>query len=365
MRNSVLTIHRWTGLTVGLILVFLALTGVSMAFRSEIEPIVDAGLLQVNSRCASRLPLDDLAARARLSHPGETVAQVETSTGPGPTIVRFADMNGVYFDACTGHVLGQQNRWGGFFGTIEWLHRLRFVGDTDVSETIGGSVAFVALVVMVAGGLFVWWPRTWKAFRNGIKFRFNLRGRAFDMSLHRSAGFYVAAVLLLSTTTALTFTFDWARGAIFAATGTKPMPRKPVLEPSKAPLAPLEAMLASTLRAVPDANDIQIILPRKPRDSVEVQVVEDGAPHKEAKTFVFLQPASAQVIRVDSYAASGLGNKIYRFLGALHMGAIGGPPVQALLFMGILGVPLLAFTGFRSYLRGRRAVVVAKARTVR
>jgi uncharacterized iron-regulated membrane protein len=211
MRNSVLTIHRWTGLTVGLILVFLALTGVSMAFRSEIEPIVGAGLLQVNSRCASRLPLDDLA------------------------------------------------------------------------------------------------------------------GRALDMSLHRSAGLYVAAVLLLSTTTALTFTFDWARGAIFAATGTKPMPRRPVVEHSKAPLAPLEAMLASTLRAVPDANDIQIILPRKPGDSVEVQV-EDGA---------------------------------------LHMGAIGGPPVQALLFLGILGVPLLAFTGFRSYLRGRRAVVVTKARTVR
>ena len=326
-----------------------------MAFRKQLEPIVESELHDV-SGCTARIPLDALAARAHAASPEKPVVQIETSDAGQTTIVRFSDLQGIYLDSCTGKVLGHRNRWGGFFGTVEWLHRLRFVGNTDVSEPIGGSVALFAALVMVVGGLAVWWPRTWKAFRNGLKFRPQLKGRAFDMSLHRTAGFYVAAVLLLSSVTALTFSFDWARGAIFAATGTKPLPAKPVLEPPKAPLAPLETFMARTLQAVPNARDVQINLPKKPRDAVEIQVVERDAPHTEARTFVYLAPETGDVIRVDSYAASGLGNKVYRFIGALHMGLIGGPLVQALLFTGILGVPLLAFTGIRSWWRGRRSL---------
>jgi vanillate O-demethylase ferredoxin subunit len=356
VRSFILSVHRWTGLTVGLVLVFIASIGVSMAFRAQLEPIVDSDLRDKHG-CTAPLPLDALASRARAAYPGKPVALVQTSDGgTAPTIVRFSDLHDIYLDSCTGNVLGQRNRWGGFFGTVEWLHRLRFIGDTDVSESIGGTVALFAALVMVAGGLVAWWPRTWKAFRNGLKFRLQLKGRAFDMSLHRTAGFYVAAVLLLSSLTALTLTFDWARGAIFAATGTAPMPRKPAAEASKAPLAPLETLMARTLQAVPGARDVQINLPKKPRDAVEVQVIERDAPHKEARTYVYLAPATGAVIRVDSYAASSLGNKVYRFVGALHMGAIGGPAVQALLFTGILGVPLLGFTGMRSWWRGRRSL---------
>ena len=356
VRDSILAVHRWTGLTVGLVLVFIAITGVSMAFRAQLEPVVDSDLRDKHG-CTAPLALDALAARAHAAYPGKAVAQVQTADGgSAPTIVRFSDLHDIHLDSCTGSVLGQRNRWGGFFGTVEWLHRLRFIGNTDVSESVGGTVALFTALVMVAGGLLVWWPRSWKTFRKGLEFRLELKGRAFDMSLHRTAGFYVAAVLLLSSLTALTLTFDWARGAIFAATGTAPMTKKPSIEPSKAPLAPLETLLARTLQAVPAARDVQINLPKKPRDTVEVQVIERGAPHKEAKTFVYLKPATGEVIRVDSYAASSLGNKVYRFIGALHMGAIGGLPVQALLFTGILGVPLLGFTGVRSWWRGRRSL---------
>lgn len=345
-------------MTVGLALVFLAITGASMAFRAQLEPIVESELREAGG-CASPLPLESLAERARAAHPGKAVVQLEMRAGGGrPAIVRFADLDGIYLDVCTGDVLGQRNRWGGLFGTIEWLHRLRFIGNTELSEPIGGTLALFAAVVMVAGGLAVWWPRTWKAFRNGLALRLRLKGRAFDMSLHRTAGFYVAAVLLLSSVTALTFAFDWARGAIFAVTGTQPLPKKPVLQASAAPLASFDTYLARTLGEVPNARDLQINLPKKPRDAVEVQVVERDAPHAEAKTFVWLQPSDGAVIRVDRYAQSGLGHKIYRFVGALHMGLVGGPLVQALLFTGILGVPLLAFTGIRSWWRGRRSLNV-------
>ena len=41
----VLSWHRWTGLTVGLVLVFMAATGILLSYRSRMEPAVYRDLL--------------------------------------------------------------------------------------------------------------------------------------------------------------------------------------------------------------------------------------------------------------------------------------------------------------------------------
>ncbi|TMG88658.1 MAG: PepSY domain-containing protein, partial [Betaproteobacteria bacterium] len=37
LRKTILQVHRWTGLTLGLVAVFLAITGLAMVFRSQLE----------------------------------------------------------------------------------------------------------------------------------------------------------------------------------------------------------------------------------------------------------------------------------------------------------------------------------------
>jgi vanillate O-demethylase ferredoxin subunit len=87
------------------------------------------------------------------------------------------------------------------------------------------------------------------------------------------------------------------------------------------------------------------------RDAVEIYAIERGAPHPNARSYVYLNPYTADVLRFEPYAASSAGNRIYRWLGSLHTARVGGLPVQLLLFAGILGVPVLAYTGIRSALR--------------
>jgi vanillate O-demethylase ferredoxin subunit len=84
-----------------------------------------------------------------------------------------------------------------------------------------------------------------------------------------------------------------------------------------------------------------------------VQVLDRDAPHGLARTFIYMDPNTGDIVRFDPYATSSTGNRIYRWLGALHQGYVGGWPVQLLLFAGILGVPVLAYTGIRSYVRRR------------
>jgi ferredoxin-NADP reductase len=353
VRKGLLRIHRWTGLTLGLAIVYLAVTGLTMVFRPQLQPIVERGLRH-EAPCGARLPLDELAARARAAHPGAAVARIDTfQGGSGATIVRFADKRNVHVNSCTGAILGEQSQWGGFFGTMEQLHRFRFIDNADVTELIGGSLSLVLALVMVGGGLAMWWPPNLKALKSAATPRLRLSGRAFDVNLHRTAGLYACLVILMSALTSLTFTFDWARRAVFAAAQSPRPAPKPTLEAASAAVLPAEAFMHRALAIAPDAREIDVIYPRKPRDAVEIDIVERDAPHPGARGFLYMDPGTGDVLRYEPYAASSMGNKIYRWLGSLHTGNVGGLPVQLLLFAGILGVPVLGYTGIRSYLRRR------------
>ena len=353
LRNAILFVHRWTGLTVGLLAVFAALTGLALVFRAQLQPLAERSLREVPA-CTTRLSLDEIVARASARLPGAKLLQLELFEGGyGASIVRFTDQEGVYVNSCTGAILGQKNRWAGFFGFAEWLHRYRFIGNSDVSEPLQGSVSLILAIVMVGGGLAIWWPSTIKALKNGLKLRWRLKGHAFELNLHRTVGAYAAAIFLLSTVTSLTFTFEWARHAIFAATGSPVPPKKPKLAAVKGAPAPAETLMARTLETIPDAREIQILFPKKAGDAVEVQALERDAPHSLARTYLYLDPSSAEVVRLEPYARASVGVRLYRWLGALHQGEVGGLGMQLILFAGILGVPVLGYTGISSYLRGR------------
>jgi ferredoxin-NADP reductase/uncharacterized iron-regulated membrane protein len=351
LRKTILQLHRWTGLTLGLVAVFLAITGLAMVFRPQLEPLVERGLRDVGS-CSTRLPLGELIARAREFHGDAAVVRIEIlEGGNGATTIRFADKQGVYVNPCTGVVLGQQHQWGGFFGSVEQLHRLLFIDDADIAEFIGGSTSLVLALVTVVGGLFVWWPPNLKALKSALAFRPHLTGRAFDLNLHRTIGVYASLILLMSTVTSLTFTFEWARHAIFYATSSPWPAPKPSASAIQSEMLPAETFMRQTLSLVPAAREIILTYPRKASSPVEIYVIERNAPHPNARTYLYLDPYTGEALRFEPYATSSVGNRIYRWLGSLHTGNVGGLPVQLLLFAGILGVPVLAYTGIRSYLR--------------
>lgn len=69
IRKRILPLHRWAGLTVGLVVVWMAITGAGMVFRTQLAPVLKPELLVVEF-CNVRLPLDALADKARATHPG-------------------------------------------------------------------------------------------------------------------------------------------------------------------------------------------------------------------------------------------------------------------------------------------------------
>ena len=92
---------------------------------------------------------------------------------------------------------------------------------------------------------------------------------------------------------------------------------------------------------------------RKADDAVEVFTIDANAAHPNARNYIYIDPYRGEVLQAIPYAATPTGLRIYFWIVSLHTGAVGGPAVQFLFLLGMLGVPVLAWTGFDSYLRRR------------
>ena len=156
IRTFVLPVHRWTALTVGLVVLWMALTGLGLLFRTELEPLVARGLETVNA-CAAPQAVDELVARARLAHPQGAVRLVAIEgSGTRSVWVRFGNGDTVYLDPYSGRILGDLNKYRGLFGALEYLHRLEFLA--GAGHLAAGTAALAFALVIVLGGLALWWP---------------------------------------------------------------------------------------------------------------------------------------------------------------------------------------------------------------
>ncbi len=351
LRRRILSVHRWAGLVVGLVIAWMAITGSLMVFRAQLEPASEHRI-RTFAPCATRLPLDDLAASARAAHPGPRLDYIRVLGGEAaPVLIRYADQNTAYLDPCTGAVLGIQNRYGGPFGMIEWLHRFMFLGSAHGTVT-GIAVMSFALLIIV-GGLIVWWPSTLKALKAAIKLNPRLNGRARTLNRHKTIGLYASLIVLTSALTGLPQAFNWYKNGIYWLTGS-PLPGAAEIKsdpPGGVARLPMETFWRHAQSLVPHPSEALLHYPAKARDPVEIFMIAADAPHANARTYLYLDAYTDRVLSYTPYADSSLGHKLYFWTLSIHTGLAGGIVGQLLLLAGALSVPYLAWTGIGSYLR--------------
>jgi vanillate O-demethylase ferredoxin subunit len=352
-RKKLLWLHTWSGLTIGLVVVFLALTGGGLVLKDALEDTVYRDL-HVVPRCTTPLPLDRLAAVAVAAHPATKLHSIEVTTDVAASVaVMFTDKDYVYVDPCSAQVLGVQNQYGGFFGVMDGLHRFRFFSDLKLGRTVAGWVNTVFLVLLIGGGIALWWPRSRQALKGALKFNPRLPGAARTISLHKVVGIYTAIVMLVLTVTGLPLGFEPVKDAIYSATGYVP-PKKPLSKAAAegAKRLPIEDFWQKTRALVPDLEWVSLRYPPKPGASYEAEILRQGSPHSIAKGYHYMDAFSGQTLRLDDYAQDQhLGRKIYLYCIAIHAGMIWGLPYQLLLLVCALGVGVQAYSGFSPWLR--------------
>jgi uncharacterized iron-regulated membrane protein len=346
-RRNLLSIHRWAAMTLGLIALVSALTGASMAFRPQLEPLVAPALTRAVP-CQALLPIDRYVADARRLHPEDAVDFVRV-TGTDPVMVRFFNKDTLYFDRCSGRRVAELNRYEGFFGVIEYIHRGRW---TSFGGWIMGTGALTVLLLMVGIGVYQWWPRRPRSFAQGfvVDKRLKKGSAPRRLALHRAIGGWVALPLATSALTGLPNASDWLNeqlngiGAI-----EQPEPRSSRPERS----LPLAQAWATALRLTARPSELLLHVAPEPGDPIEIYAIEADAPHPNARSYVYVDAATGKVLRFAPYRDLNVGAKAYYWALSWHMGQL-GLLNQLIIFFGAAGALALGYTGIGNYLRRRR-----------
>ncbi|OPC32594.1 PepSY-associated TM helix domain-containing protein [Elizabethkingia miricola] len=222
-RKVALKIHLWLGLSSGLIVLILALSGCILSFEKEIKLKLYPERYFVNTVEKEKLPLSDLKIMAQQAMPEkQSISRVEITADPKRTYIFRAlkiDDNAltfwgaykyyyrVYINPYNGKVIEVENVKQDFFEIVLNLHRRLLLGE-KVGKYITGYTTLFFLISLLTG-LVIWVPR--KVNKNTIKGMFKIKItsnlKRLNYDLHNVLGFYSVVPLILISYSALIWSF--------------------------------------------------------------------------------------------------------------------------------------------------------------
>jgi len=215
--RSVWRWHFYAALWTAPLLIVLTFTGAIYLFDREFDGWWNRDIQTVAAGPAS-LPLSRQEAVVRNALPGAEITRVRLPHGPGEAAVwnvRTAQggIQDVYVDPYRGQVTGTADPSMQPMNVVRDLHGTLLGG--DIGSHVVELVACWTLVMM-ATGIWLWWPRKWKA-KGVFVPRLAKRGRRFWRDLHAIPSTFNAVFVILLVLTGLPWSAFW--GPQFAKIG--------------------------------------------------------------------------------------------------------------------------------------------------
>ena len=233
-------LHFWVGLFAAPVLVLLACSGLVILYSQPLDTLLNRQLLVVEPG-PQMVPLDAQVATA-VQHVGAagTLEAVTPPEGPDfSTRVDFAPADPraeanviqVFVDPYTGAYLGQRDQLSGLIGWANQLHRmfgndgphvnLPSVGhlinpsaypEPTISVGIGNlwmELTATWILVLLASGVYLWWPRAIEAAKPLLRIRWRDGGRIRWRDVHALTGVVIAVILIGYILSGMTWTRYW------------------------------------------------------------------------------------------------------------------------------------------------------------
>lgn len=318
--------HFYAGIIIALPLIVVAATGALYIFKDELEGVLYPGATYVES-AAQRVSYEQQKDAVLAASPATarfifmqvfTDPRRATSFVMGGTTAQYN-----YVDPYRGKYLGSipQN---GFFDVVLRIHLTLFVGTTG---RIVVELTTCWTMVLVATGIYLWWPRQWNQPWGVWLPRLRRKPYVVLRDLHSVGGIYLAIVALVIALTGLIYSYSWGAGFRYAAqeTDAYDMFSKPMLCKSspEAKGLPIDRLIDVARNKMP-GKTLTIWFPRVPNGVYLALSSSDYGP--TVHEMLFLDRATGEILD-DRYLSQ---TKPVYWLGAwnysLHVGSILGQP---------------------------------------
>jgi uncharacterized iron-regulated membrane protein len=371
LRRTLFTVHMWIGLTLGVLLAALGLSGSLLVYDQAI-----ADFLSPPPRAATigtPLPLTMIADTAR-----ETAAEQGLEGGQmqillpqnsrDTVVVRLGgispmgnmpgmnregrhhgeghreDANAgsglqIFLDPVSGEVLGTRKSVLPPF--LVFAHQLHgnFLISRDTGRPLIGWLG-VAMCILGLTGLVRWWPRRGQ-WQYAFKVRRQTSGLRFNRELHAATGIWMFLIFMAVSFSGVVIAWPQTMG--MNPPGSDPR-SQPAVTPSDARrIGPTEAILAA-ISAVPGLQPVSVTIPARRDQPISVNYLSNGA----VGATVLVDPYSGKVLAVRDPS-----ERFQAWMRPVHQGSL-GPVWRFLVFLSGLAPTLFVTTGVIMWWKKRK-----------
>lgn len=350
-------IHLWLGLSSGLLVFVIAITGCIYAFQEEIKDLTQPYRF-AETHGQPHLPPSQLQPIAEEALPGKHLhAVLYYQNGRSAQGIFYSFEENYYYIAylnpATGEVLKVRDEYADFFRFILDGHFYLWL-PPHIGQPVVASATLV-FVVMLLSGLVLWWPRNKNGRKQRFSIKWNARWRRKNYDLHNVLGFYAMGLALVLALTGLVWGFQWFRDAVYSATsGGKTFVEyaDPASDTSATNLKtgnPLDLIWLRMKSEYPNAEWIEVHPPETTSSSIAANANPDASTYWKTD-YRYFDQYTLEELSVDHvwgrFEQATLADKVMRINYDVHVGAIGGLAGKILAFLISLMVASLPITGF-------------------
>ena len=360
-RKIIFWCHLPIGVTGGLIILIMSVTGVLLTYERQITAWADTTGYRVasGSQPAARLPLETVIANARAARSSEPTAVTRRADQTAPVEVAFGRETPLFVDPYTGQVLGPgSQKVRTFFHVVtDWHRWLGAQGDNrPIAKAITGACN-LGFLFLVISGFYLWWPKqlNLRSIKRNIWFKRKLRGPARNFNWHNTIGFWSAIPLFIVVISATVISYTWAGNLVYRLVGENPpAPRvannqQPNNRPGKtldtAALKNLDELWAGALTQVSDWRSVSMRMPGASDGRVTFTIDKSNGGQPQHRAQLTLNRQSGEVVSWEPFSTFSRGRQIRSFLRFAHTGEVAGIGGQTIAGLVSAGGAFLVWTG--------------------
>ncbi|EFF81637.1 flavodoxin [Acinetobacter haemolyticus ATCC 19194] len=359
-------IHWFLGITAGLILSLMGITGAIYSYDQQILKWINQESYVVEVVNTPKLTPAQLYQHFNQQQPEIEINSITIAADPAASSTVNIKKEGarrgynMMVNPYTAEILPEV-KGREFFQFIQRLHRNLTAGEYGAQIT-GAST--LMLIFFVLSGLYLRFPKK-HSLKQWLFIKPKLKGRNFIWDLHAVVGTWVVAFYLLFACTGLYWSYDWWRAGMFKVMGVEQPQRhqqnhdqnkkeQPDLSNQQINMILTQAWTGVNANIGRDYSSLTLNIPKIADQKVEVTFIDPTPQHERARNQAIYNYQSHQFEKLDLYEDKKLNEKIMSSMLPVHRGSFFGSTYQFIAMLASLTMPLFFVTGWMLYLKRRK-----------
>ncbi|TGD59224.1 PepSY-associated TM helix domain-containing protein [Flavobacterium humi] len=359
-KKTVRKIHLWLGLSSGIIVFIIAITGCLYAFQEEIQNITEEYRFVAKQDSPYLLP-SQLEEIAKKQLPGKSLHAIKYNEPHKSAETIFYHYEPtyyytVYLNPYTGKVLEVANMDEGFFRFILDGHFYLWLPN-EIGQVVVASATLIFLFIIISG-FILWLPNKLKGAKKRFWFQWKkgMKWKRKNYDLHNITGFYVLSIASIFAVTGLVWGFPWFAFCYYTAIGGEKslIYEDPVSVKNKTInidtiAKPLDKAWAIMQKEYPEAKSIEV----HPAESDSTSIAANANPESGTYwkiDYRYYDQYTLKEKKVTNiygrFPEAKTADKLMRMNYDLHTGAVLGLPGKIFAFLISLLIASLPVTGF-------------------